>query len=198
MGGAGLGPCLADALAVQPAHRAFVCAGFCPAPQASRLRAVRALAGGARQTGVAAPAGAAQRPGLVAASPRRSRPPSPANSLSPAVCGLFAPVILLPRALAEQLAPDQLRAVLLHELFHLRRGDLWLGFVQALFQTLYWWHPLLWPANARIRRAREDAVDDAVMLALGGGAEAYPPTLLQVARLALSRPAGQPGSGRHP
>jgi beta-lactamase regulating signal transducer with metallopeptidase domain len=109
--------------------------------------------------------------------------------MSPAVCGLFAPVILLPRALAEQLSPDQLRAVLLHELFHLRRGDLWLGFAQSLFQTLYWWHPLLWPANARIRRAREEAVDDAVMLTLGARAEAYPPTLLRVARLALSRPA---------
>jgi beta-lactamase regulating signal transducer with metallopeptidase domain len=108
--------------------------------------------------------------------------------MSPAVCGLFGPVILLPRALAEELPPDQLRAVLLHELVHLRRGDLWLSLVQALFQILYWWHPLLWLANARIRRAREEAVDDAVMLALEDNAEAYAPTLLQVARLALCRP----------
>jgi len=108
--------------------------------------------------------------------------------MSPAVCGLFGPVILLPRALAEQLPPDQLRTVLLHELIHLRRGDPWLSLVQTLFQILYWWHPLLWLANARIRRAREEAVDDAVMLALEGNAEAYAPTLLQVARLALSHP----------
>ena len=111
-----------------------------------------------------------------------------ARPMSPAVCGLFRPVILLPCALAEQLPPDQLRAVLVHELVHLRRGDLWLSFVQTLLQILYWWHPLLWPANARIRRAREEAVDDAVMLALEDNAEAYAPTLLQVARLALSRP----------
>jgi len=108
--------------------------------------------------------------------------------MSPAVCGLFRPVILAPRALAEQLPPDQLRAVLLHELVHLRRGDLWLNLVQALLQIAYWWHPLLWLANARIRRAREEAVDDAVMLALKDDAEAYAPTLLRVARLALSRP----------
>jgi beta-lactamase regulating signal transducer with metallopeptidase domain len=108
--------------------------------------------------------------------------------MSPAVCGLFRPVILLPRALAEQLPPDQLRAVLVHELVHLRRGDVWLSFLQALLQIVYWWHPLLWAANARIRRAREEAVDDAVMLALEDKAEAYAPTLLEVARLALSRP----------
>jgi type II secretory pathway component GspD/PulD (secretin) len=40
-------------------------------------------------------------------------------------------------------------------------------------------------ANARIRRVREEAVDDAVMQALGRNAEQYAPTLLQVARLTL-------------
>jgi len=65
------------------------------------------------------------------------------HSQSPAVCGLFRPVILLPRSLSEQLPPDQLRAVLLHELLHLRRGDVWGNCAQALLQIVYWWHPLL-------------------------------------------------------
>jgi beta-lactamase regulating signal transducer with metallopeptidase domain len=51
---------------------------------------------------------------------------------SPAVCGLFRPVILLPRSLADHLPPAQLRAVLLHELVHLRRGDVWVNCLQAL------------------------------------------------------------------
>jgi beta-lactamase regulating signal transducer with metallopeptidase domain len=108
--------------------------------------------------------------------------------MSPAVCGLFRPVILLPRALAEKLSAEQLRAVLLHELFHLRRKDVWVNCAQALLQIFYWWHPLLWFANARIRRVREEAVDDAVMLALRDEAETYVPTLLEVAKLALRRP----------
>ncbi|MGO8929496.1 MAG: M56 family metallopeptidase [Limisphaerales bacterium] len=107
---------------------------------------------------------------------------------SPAVCGLFRPVILLPRSLVEHLPPAQLRAVLLHELLHLRRGDVWVNCAQALLQIAYWWHPLLWLANARIRRVREEAVDDAVMLALDEDAEAYAPTLLEVAKMALHRP----------
>jgi type II secretory pathway component GspD/PulD (secretin)/beta-lactamase regulating signal transducer with metallopeptidase domain len=112
---------------------------------------------------------------------------------SPAVCGLFRPVILLPRSLAEHLPPSQLRAVLLHELLHLRRGDVWVNCAQALLQIAYWWHPLLWLANARIRRLREEAVDDAVMLALKDDAETYAPTLLEVAKLALHRPLASLG-----
>jgi beta-lactamase regulating signal transducer with metallopeptidase domain len=95
------------------------------------------------------------------------------DSMSPAVCGLFRPVILLPQSLVERLSADQLRAVLLHEAIHLRRGDVWVNCAQALLQIFYWWHPLLWLANARIRRVREEAVDDAVMLALRDDAEIF-------------------------
>jgi type II secretory pathway component GspD/PulD (secretin)/beta-lactamase regulating signal transducer with metallopeptidase domain len=115
------------------------------------------------------------------------------DSLSPAVCGLFRPVILLPQSLVERLSDAQLRAVLLHEAIHLRRGDVWVNCAQALLQIVYWWHPLLWLANARIRRVREEAVDDAVMLALRDDAEIYAPTLLEVAKLAFNRPLASLG-----
>src|SRR5471032_1424958 len=115
------------------------------------------------------------------------------NSMSPAVCGLFRPAILIPQSLAENFSDAQLRAVLLHELIHLRRRDVWVNFLQALLQIFYWWHPLVWLANARIRRVREEAVDDAVMLALRDDAETYAPTLLEVAKLALNRPLASLG-----
>ena len=111
-----------------------------------------------------------------------------AQAMSPAVCGLFQPVILIPQSLATNLSVEQLRAVLLHELIHLRRGDVWVNFIQTLLQIGYWWQPLVWLANARLRRVREEAVDDAVMLALSGEAETYAPTLLAVAKLSLNRP----------
>ncbi|HEX7569530.1 MAG TPA: M56 family metallopeptidase, partial [Verrucomicrobiae bacterium] len=116
-----------------------------------------------------------------------------ANTMSPAVCGLFRPAILIPQSLAENFSDEQLRAVLLHELIHLRRRDVWLNFLQALLQIFYWWHPLVWLANARIRRVREEAVDDAVMLVLRDEAETYAPTLLEVAKLALNRPLASLG-----
>lgn len=115
------------------------------------------------------------------------------QSISPAVCGLFRPVILLPQSLIEKLSGEQLRAVLLHELVHLKRADVWVNCAQTLLQIIYWWHPLLWLANARIRRVREEAVDDAVMFALKDDAELYAPTLLEVAKLAFRRPLASLG-----
>ena len=107
---------------------------------------------------------------------------------SPALSGLFRPTLLVPRRLVEQLAPGEMRGVLLHELMHLRRGDIWINCAQAVLQIIYWWHPLLWLANARIRHVREEAVDDAVMLALRNDSGTYAPTLVAVARLAMRRP----------
>jgi beta-lactamase regulating signal transducer with metallopeptidase domain/tetratricopeptide (TPR) repeat protein len=108
---------------------------------------------------------------------------------SPAICGFFRPVVLLPEALAGQLSEPELRAVLLHELAHFRRGDLWVGHAQILLQLIYWYNPLVWFANRAIQRVREQAVDEMVLVEMKEDAGQYPETLLQVARFALSRPA---------
>jgi len=107
---------------------------------------------------------------------------------SPALCGFVRPMILLPREIVSQLTPDGMRAVLLHELIHLRRHDLWANLLQALVQVLWWWNPLVWLANARIRTLREQAVDEGVMLATQQDRAAYPATLVEVARHCASRP----------
>ena len=115
------------------------------------------------------------------------------RKMSPAVCGLVRPVILLPETLAGKLSEPQLRAVLVHELMHVKRGDVWVNCLQTLVQIVCWWHPLVWLANARIRQVREEAVDDAVMLALRDEADGYAPTLLEVAKLAFRRPLASLG-----
>jgi beta-lactamase regulating signal transducer with metallopeptidase domain len=113
----------------------------------------------------------------------------PANAASPAVCGLFRPVILVPQNLTSSLSPSHLRAVLLHELAHIRRGDLWVNLVQTILQIIYFYNPLLWLANTIIRRIREQAVDEMVLVAMGEKAQQYPQTLVDVAKLAFKRPA---------
>lgn len=80
---------------------------------------------------------------------------------SPATSGGFRPVILVPRALPERLSVPQTDWVLLHELAHVRRGDLFIELGQRLVQILWWWHPLVWIANAEVARHRECACDDA-------------------------------------
>jgi len=98
----------------------------------------------------------------------------------PALCGLFRPVILLPRGLSEQIEAESLRQVLRHELIHLQRWDLAWNLLQVCVQIAWWWNPLVWFANARIRSLREAAVDEAVMLE--PGSDEYPATLVAVAR----------------
>ncbi len=112
-----------------------------------------------------------------------------ANTTSPAVCGLFRPVILLPQNLAPTLGSSRLRPVLLHELAHIKRGDLWINLAQTILQIIYFYNPLLWLANSVIRRIREQAVDEAVQVAMGASAHQYPQTLVDVAKMAFSSPA---------
>jgi len=111
------------------------------------------------------------------------------NAASPAVCGLARPVILIPQNLAARLHGTDLQAVLFHELAHVQRGDLWISFAQTLLQILYFYNPLLWLANAILRRIREKAVDETVLVAMGEAAAQYPETLVNVAKLAFRRPA---------
>ena len=108
---------------------------------------------------------------------------------SPVVRGLLRPVILIPPRLAPGLGSRHLRSILLHELAHIKRGDLWVYSVQTILQLIYFYNPLLWLANAIICRVRERAVDEMVVSAMGERARWYPETLVAVAKLALKRPA---------
>ena len=110
------------------------------------------------------------------------------NATSPSVCGLLRPVILIPDNLTGDLNPGQTKAVLIHELAHIKRGDLWVNLVQALLQILYFYNPLLWVANSIIRRIREQAVDEMVLVVMNDHAKDYPDTLLTVSKLVWSKP----------
>jgi beta-lactamase regulating signal transducer with metallopeptidase domain len=111
------------------------------------------------------------------------------DGTSPAVYGLFSPVILVPNNLAPSLGSRHLRAVLLHELAHIKRGDLWVNWAQTVLQIVYFYNPLLWLANSTICRVREQAVDEVVLAAMGKKIQRYPEMLADVARLMFKRPA---------
>jgi beta-lactamase regulating signal transducer with metallopeptidase domain len=112
-----------------------------------------------------------------------------ANATSPAVCGLFGPVILIPENLGSDFGVAGLRAVILHELAHIKRFDLWVNLLQTILQIVYFYNPFIWLANWIIRRVREQAVDEMVLVTMGEKAQQYPETLINIARLAFKRPA---------
>ena len=106
---------------------------------------------------------------------------------SPAVCGFFSPTVLIPTPLVEKLSPEGLRATLIHELAHIKRGDLWVNSVQTFLQIIYFYNPFVWFANAVIRRVCEEAVDEMVLVTLGGQAKDYSNTLIDIGEMAFWR-----------
>ena len=85
---------------------------------------------------------------------------------TPALMGVFRPVILLP-AYAENMSDARLEYVILHELSHLRRGD---GLVNALLlviRAVYWFNPLVWLLLKFVREDMELANDAAVLGGMG-------------------------------
>lgn len=100
---------------------------------------------------------------------------------TPAVFGAWRPSILLPADSVERFSDSELRFVLAHELAHVRRGDLALGWAAAALTCLYWFHPLVWLVNAQLRREREMACDDLVLKTTKQDGERYASTILRVA-----------------
>jgi beta-lactamase regulating signal transducer with metallopeptidase domain len=78
----------------------------------------------------------------------------------PIVFGQLKPVILVPVGLVTQLAPEQVEAILLHELAHIRRGDYFVNLVQNIIETLFFFNPALLWLSSLIRDERENCCDD--------------------------------------
>ncbi|KTF15634.1 M56 family metallopeptidase [Pseudoalteromonas sp. H105] len=78
---------------------------------------------------------------------------------SPLVVGLKEPKIIIPKSLTEQLKHEQLRAIVLHEYAHIKRGDNWFGLFQEVIAILFWWSPVIRILNKQIHVEREIACD---------------------------------------
>jgi beta-lactamase regulating signal transducer with metallopeptidase domain/HEAT repeat protein len=96
----------------------------------------------------------------------------------PFACGVFAPTIVLP-AECDNWSLDRRRAVLLHELAHVRRHDLIGHTLGRLACAVYWFHPLVWTAAKQLRSESERACDD-LALACGARATDYAEHLLDI------------------
>jgi len=91
---------------------------------------------------------------------------------SPAAMGWFSPVVLLPVTALTGLSPEQLEAVILHELAHIKRFDAFVNLFQIAAETLLFYHPAVWWVSRSIRAERENCCDD-VAVSLCGNAGDY-------------------------
>lgn len=83
----------------------------------------------------------------------------------PVVVGVLRPMILLPSSVVTGLTPRELEAVLLHELAHVRRGDLLVNSLQRFAEAVLFFHPAVWYVSRAISRERENCCDDIVLAA---------------------------------
>ncbi len=91
------------------------------------------------------------------------RPPAVkklAGLASPVMWCVGRPMLLWPADLDKQVTGDGRRAVIAHELAHLRRRDHWVRRLEMLAAVAHWWNPIFWLARRRLRADAEWACDE--------------------------------------
>jgi bla regulator protein BlaR1 len=78
----------------------------------------------------------------------------------PVVMGVLKPVILLPLGLLAHLPADEIEAILLHELAHIKRRDYFMNLLQSFAETIFFFNPALMWLSSMIREERENCCDD--------------------------------------
>jgi beta-lactamase regulating signal transducer with metallopeptidase domain len=106
----------------------------------------------------------------------------------PAVIGWLRPAVLLPICAVTNLSEEQLRAVLAHELAHIRRHDFLINTLQRFVESILFYHPAVWWLSARTRRERENCCDD-LAIQTCGDVLSYAEALIALER---ARPLSQP------
>ena len=114
-----------------------------------------------------------------------------AGLASPVLWCLGRPVLLWPDGLECRLKGEGRRAVIAHELAHLRRRDHWVRRLEMVAAVLHWWNPLFWVARKKLRADAELACD--AWAAGQADRRAYAEALLEVV---LIQPASPPLAGR--
>ena len=81
----------------------------------------------------------------------------------PVTFGVLSPVVLLPQSLRSQVPTIQ-RAVLVHEMWHVRRRDWTWVVVEEVVRSVFWFHPAVGWLVSRVQSSREEVVDELTVL----------------------------------
>jgi uncharacterized protein (TIGR03435 family) len=111
---------------------------------------------------------------------------SPA-AIEPSIFGIFRSVLVWPAGLSSRLDDEELEAILLHELSHVRRRDNLAAAVHMLVECVFWFHPLVWWIGSRLVQERETACDEDV-LRCGHLSDVYAESILKVCEFCLATP----------
>jgi len=100
----------------------------------------------------------------------------------PMTIGWLSPIILLPASMLAGLSTAQLKAIMAHELTHVRRWDYLVNLLQRLLECILFYHPAVWWISSRVRQEREYCCDD-VAAAVCGDRVTYAQALAELETL---------------
>jgi beta-lactamase regulating signal transducer with metallopeptidase domain len=104
----------------------------------------------------------------------------------PTAIGFLKPAVVLPTWAMQDLSTEELNAILIHELAHLRRRDDWTNLAQQIVKALLFFHPAVWWIESKLALEREMACDDAV-LAETANPRSYAQCLISMAEKSFLR-----------
>ena len=81
----------------------------------------------------------------------------------PVTLGFLKPVILLPVSMVTQLTTEQIEAILIHELAHIRRKDYLLNLLSTVMELLFFFNPFTRLLINQLKKEREHCCDDTVL-----------------------------------
>ncbi len=96
------------------------------------------------------------------------------------VAGLRRPRMLIPTALMDRLNISQRKALLLHELIHIQRGDHLMRMLELIVSVAYWWLPVVGSIGRQLRECEEACCDAVVVTHLPQARRDYARLLLDV------------------
>lgn len=108
---------------------------------------------------------------------------------APISFGIKPAFVVLPTDKLNSLSETQLEHIMLHELIHIRHGDLLSNYFICFVQAVFWFNPFVWVAFRQMRRDREAYCDWAVLNDLDNEADriSYGQTVLHFAVICNTR-----------
>ena len=100
--------------------------------------------------------------------------------------------VLVPALLLTELTAVERRAILAHELAHVRRRNHLVRWLEWLACSVFWWNPVAWWARRELRMAEESCCDRVALDAAGSPPRAYANALLRVVAGTSSRSGPRP------
>jgi len=103
---------------------------------------------------------------------------------APGVWGLWRPVVVLPKRLVEGFSDDEVEALVMHEVIHVKRWDNLVSLFQGALTCVLWFYPVVWFLDKKLLQEREQACDEEFLQ--GKDPKCYISSILKVVRFGIA------------